>query len=350
MQTVFIYEFLTAGGCWSINSEPPAGSLLAEGGAMRDALAEDFAAMGEVAVVQLMHDARLTPPNLPKQQLIPVHSTADERARFRQLVQEASATVIIAPEFSGLLLDRVQVAEAAGGRLISPGSELVELASDKQRTSDHLARRGVAVPLGSSFAGMPEVFDSSLFPAVIKPLDGAGSRHVRRVNSPDELQLVDWNESPRWRVEKFVPGLPVSAAVIGGPQGCTCLPPCEQILSQDGRFAYLGGRTPLPLRLAKRATALAVAAAHSLPNLRGYVGIDMVLGSAENGAGDVVIEINPRLTTSYIALRRAGKQNLAQAMWQAAAGESFRLSFSPQSFEFTADGTIRDSAVSFPSD
>jgi len=44
--------------------------------------------------------------------------------------------------------------------------------------------------------------------------------------------------------------------------------------------------------------------------LRGYIGVDMVLTNDE----PVVIEVNPRLTTSYIGLRKVINFNLAQAI------------------------------------
>jgi predicted ATP-grasp superfamily ATP-dependent carboligase len=50
-----------------------------------------------------------------------------------------------------------------------------------------------------------------------------------------------------------------------------------------------------------------------LPGLQGYVGVDLVLTNQEAW----LMEINPRLTTTYIGLRQVIQLNLAQAMWQA---------------------------------
>jgi len=47
----------------------------------------------------------------------------------------------------------------------------------------------------------------------------------------------------------------------------------------------------------------------SVSGLRGYVGVDLVLGL--HAGEDRVIELNPRLTTSYLGLRRKAKVNLA---------------------------------------
>src|SRR5688572_15041771 len=108
---IFVYEFLTGGGCFSLGRDPPHGSLLAEGRAIRDALASDFAAIADVTEVQLLHDDRLPSPQIPKQQLHVIDSAAAERKLLGELTATADATMIIAPEFSGLLLERVLLAE-----------------------------------------------------------------------------------------------------------------------------------------------------------------------------------------------------------------------------------------------
>ncbi len=115
-------------------------------------------------------------------------------------------------------------------------------------------------------------------------------------------------------VQPHVAGLPVSVSLLLGQQERWILPACRQILSEDGRFRYLGGEAPLPPPLNERARQLAIRASEAVPGLRGWVGIDLVLGSAPDGSGDRVIEINPRLTTSYVGLRRLARFNLTQAL------------------------------------
>ena len=52
----------------------------------------------------------------------------------------------------------------------------------------------------------------------------------------------------------------------------------------------------------------------AFPGLRGYVGVDLVL----TGKEVVVIEVNPRLTVSYVGLREVAGFNLAQSVINAA--------------------------------
>jgi predicted ATP-grasp superfamily ATP-dependent carboligase len=335
MRSIFIYEFITGGGYWSLGSEPAAGSLLAEGLAMRDALANDFAALADVEAVHLLHDARLPQPAIPKQRLHLVHHAEQEQGTLTKLARSGIATILIAPEFSSLLLSRAERCVVEGGQLLSPSVECIRLCSDKQLTCDHLNRHGVATPRGISFSSPPQDVDPNLFPAVLKPIAGAGSQNVRLVDRPADLATIDFASESRWRLERFHPGLPVSASLLTRSSGVVLLPPCTQNLSADGRFSYLGGSTPLPRALAERAKCLALATAETLPDPCGYLGIDIVLGSAENGSEDVVIEVNPRLTTSYLGLRQACEQNLADAMWRQALGQHVGLTFRRAPIQFT---------------
>ena len=85
-----------------------------------------------------------------------------------------------------------------------------------------------------------------------------------------------------------------------------------------------------------------MAAIEALPEPTGYLGIDLVLGPDPGGADDVVIEINPRLTTSYVGLRAAAAEgvNLAAAMLDVRLGRRPWLSFQPVGLQFDPDGRV----------
>ena len=333
MPRLFLYEYVTGGGCFSEPGSPaPAGSLLTEGAAMRSALASDF--LGDGWSVVSLHDARIAAFDGAALQ---ISSAAEERQCFEEAASAADATLIIAPELGGALLTRVRWAEAAGGRLISPGSEFVAFASDKRACCERLQAAGILVPHGIELAGHEPLPERFRYPAVLKPIDGAGSTGLRQVHS--SRQPAPSGEHSRWRLEEFHPGLPASIAVLTGPAGFVALPACRQRLIDDGSFTYLGGECPLPADLAARAQSLAEQVAAAMPPTQGYFGIDLVLGASERD--DVVIEINPRLTTSYVGLRQAANGNLAAAMSEIASGRRFALSISPRQLEFDADGGVR---------
>ena len=86
---------------------------------------------------------------------------------------------------------------------------------------------------------------------------------------------------------------------------------------------------------------LARAAIECVPGLLGYVGVDLVLGDAEDGCTllNYAIEINPRLTTSYIGLRALADFNIAEMMLRVATGEpAGELKWKPGRVRFGPDG------------
>jgi predicted ATP-grasp superfamily ATP-dependent carboligase len=138
-------------------------------------------------------------------------------------------------------------------------------------------------------------------------------------------------------LQPYLGGRAVSVACLGGVP----LPAAEQCLSTDGRFHYQGGRVPLPPSLAVRAQRLAARAVAAIPGLCGYVGVDLVLGEPTDGSNDAVIEINPRLTTSYVGLRRLARCNLAEAILAAGLGRLLpNLSWHSATIHFRADGGL----------
>jgi predicted ATP-grasp superfamily ATP-dependent carboligase len=140
-------------------------------------------------------------------------------------------------------------------------------------------------------------------------------------------------------VQPCVPGFPASVAFLLGPWARLVLPPAAQLLSSDGHFHYRGGTVPLLPDPGARAEHLARRAVETVPGLRGYVGVDLVLGPAVDGSADRVIEINPRPTTSYVGLRALAEGNLAEVLLRMATGDEARpLRWRPGSVHFQADG------------
>jgi predicted ATP-grasp superfamily ATP-dependent carboligase len=332
---LFVYEWATGGGLVEEPGSLPA-ALVREGTAMIAALAADLARIEDCQVTAL-RDARVLQLALPGCELIDVDSAFSLGEEFERRAAEADGTVLIAPEFDGILLKAAQRAAACGAKLFSPSPEFVRATSNKQQTCDILAAAGVATPHGvviEADASLPANFS---YPAVLKPLDGAGSQDTYLVTGPhDAPPAYPWSR----RLERYVPGLAASVAMLCGPEGHVVLAPCKQRISDDGRFRYLGGELPIAAGLAERAKTLAMQALAALPPAFGYVGIDLVLGSDPHGSEDAVIEVNPRLTTSYVGLRAAAERNLAKAMILVAAGNVWQVDFSSRPLEFDSDGNV----------
>lgn len=334
---IFLYEWITGGGLVEESGPLPA-SMLAEGAAMVTALAADFSAI-KGARVTLFRDMRLDELVLPGCEMIEIHSSSHRHDEIECLAAEADHTLVIAPEFDDILLQTLRHIRQAGGRLLAAADEFVKLAADKHRTALHLAQAGVPVPEAVAISPDEEKLPVDfIYPAVLKPVCGAGSQHTLLVAGPkDEPPPYPW---PR-RLERYCPGIAASVAMLCGPNHRTPLPACRQNLSTDGRFTYRGGSLIHETELARRATILADRAMEALPPALGYVGVDLVLGKAGDGSEDYVIEVNPRLTTSYVGLRAATDENLAAALIENAAGRVSSPVFHTDRLEFSADGMIR---------
>jgi predicted ATP-grasp superfamily ATP-dependent carboligase len=343
---IAVYEFLTSGGWANVYGSAPPESLAAEGRAMFAALAADFAAAGCQTLALVAGERHWLPPQ-PNLEVLAVERGA-ELDMLASAAVTADWTVVIAPEFDGLLSGRCNHVRVAG-RLLGPAAEAIEMAADKVRLCEDLLAAGVPTPSGRLLAAgetlpSPGAFE---YPAVCKPRWGCGSQDVALVrgDEPPEAAIWQWAEHTDRRLERFVPGQPASVAFLCGPRCVVSLPACSQRLADDGSFAYLGGETPLAPVLSDRAVHLAARAVRrlrfSLIAWLGYIGVDLVLGDDPSGRDDVVIEINPRLTTSYVGLRAAVDVNLASAMLDVAEGGYIVPPAAARHVTFTSTGVVQ---------
>lgn len=342
---LFLYEFVTGGGLLTAgDTTRPHGSLLTEGRAMVAALANDFLQLPNFRV-ELLADVRILPdfgplPGLDHVRITPVDSPRAHWQAFGELSKDCARTLLIAPEFSGHLTRATRRVEQVGGRLLSPNSDLVGIFSDKHHSLTRLRALGIPTPSGRLLASPQDLPCDWVFPAVAKPNDGAGSHGVRYLDSRTAVQDLDWTLGP-YRIEQHCPGMAASVAILMGTSSSYVLAPCLQRLSDDGTFSYLGGSVMKKGPLTQRADAIGRQVAEVLPSTVGYIGVDLVLGDADDGSADFVIEINPRMTTSYVGLRASAAGNLAAAMLHAAGGaRELDLRFPHRPLEFRADGTI----------
>ncbi len=323
---VFVYEYCCAVGLGRDPSDP-AHSLYREGRAMRDAVADDFHRVPGAEVVVLDGD-----------------TARRERERFREAATGCDWCLVIAPELGGELQRRAEWARKAGARLLGPSADAIAITSCKIDLARIWDAGGVPTPRTEQF--LDWFREPSRFPVVCKPISGAGSTATVRFDRMDEVMAV--HEAGEFEgfgetellLQEFTPGQPASVAFLVGPVQTVPLPPTFQLLSSGDRFRYEGGELPIRPDLAERAIALGQRAVGCVPGLLGFVGVDLILGDAVDGSADVAIEINSRLTTSYVGLRQLADFNLAEAMLRVAAGEPVgELRWRPGRVRFRPDGS-----------
>ena len=298
---ILAYEHITGG---AMPGDAKMSALAPEGEAMLRALVDDLTAIPGVEVA-VMRDARLG-ADLPAT-LHPVGNASEFWPAFRHAMRDADAVWPIAPEQGGMLLRITDEILLAHRVLLGCRPDAVKTATSKRATANVLARTGIAT--------IPTYFDERSVPPeigeiVVKPDDGAGCQETLLFRSRSQLQA--WLQTNGRAGLVFQPYLDGDARSLSllCCDGRARLLACnrQKIRIAGGAFEFSGVSVGAVADADGRYATLAGAVARALPGLWGYCGVDFI----ETDAGPVVIEVNPRLTTSYAGLRQAIGINPAQ--------------------------------------
>ena len=298
---ILAYEHITGGG---MLGGAQVSALAAEGDAMLRALVDDLTAIPGVEVAAL-RDARLS-ADLPAT-LHRVDAASDFWVAFRGAVRAADAVWPIAPECDGTLLRITDEILACGRTLLGSHPDAVAIATSKRATAITLARAGILVaPVYSSERELP----MAVHEIVVKPDDGAGCQDTLLFD--DRVKLREWLSGPTGAkriLQPYIRGEARSLSLLCC-EGRARLLACnrQKVTLENGAFRFEGVSVNAVADSAGRYAALAGDIARTLPGLWGYCGVDFI----ETGAGPIVLEVNPRLTTSYTGLHRATGLNPAQ--------------------------------------
>ncbi len=346
---VFVSEYVTS-GAWREKDVPA--SLLREGSAMLCAIVSDFAKIKDCEVATTWDRRKGHCPLLDEGAdniEVQVVTHPEEACAFEDQCLQADYVLVIAPEFQNLLADRCEKVQRLGTELLNCSVESIRLCTDKFTLAKLLEDHRIPTIPTRTLSKPNSLNEAELkFPLVIKPRDGAGSQNTFLVSHAKDWEQFK-SESKKsksskagWILQPYVPARTLSvAAIIGEPDWngepwLEVLPLAEQKLSSDGRFGYLGGRVPDTIHLQHIATERVQAVAKLLPGLSGYVGLDL-LAPFDNSEELLVVEINPRLTTSYLGYRALADRNLAEYLLPSSRREE-PLRWKPETVRFTAEG------------
>lgn len=336
-ESVFVVEWASGGGAWVDGGDWSDDDVyLRQGSAMAQAFVEDLVSAG--FAVTLLVDARNRYSAFSRQaRQRSIASVAEFWQALREEAERADWYLVIAPECGDRLLQCHASLAGLAMKSLSPVGEFLETASSKHATCGRLLRAGVQRLEGLLFeSGLDPWPPRMKPPVIIKPDDGAGG---------ERLLVAKWEEierpgAGRWRIEPWIPGVAVSIAAWCGPRGINWTVPMMQRFEQ-GTGEYVGGAFPLPADLALRAERLAAAALDALGPTQGYVGLDLVL--ADDPADDAVVDVNPRLTCSYVGLRQIYATNLAASLVQIRRGQVVELQREHAALEFSVLGPMEKS-------
>jgi tyramine---L-glutamate ligase len=303
---LLVFEYITGGGCCT---EDVPEHLINEGLLMLTALLRDLAELDGVQIT-VMLDARILPSvsfDLTRLDTVPVYAAPDWVEVMEILLPNCDAVWPVAPEMNNTLLNVTRRINAHGKILLSSSEQAVALTANKFNTWEILVAHGIkAVPTEHYSSG--RLANTGRF--VIKPIDGMGCEATYLIDNG--MLSVALDDSERYIIQPYIEGRPMSFSCLfdGGKARLICVN--TQVIEIDcGEFKLVkclvnsDVQTTVHQNLVDRI-------AMAFPELWGYVGIDLI----EQGSELYVLEINPRLTTSYAGIYAALGLNIAGAVIQ----------------------------------
>jgi predicted ATP-grasp superfamily ATP-dependent carboligase len=295
---ILVYEHITGGG---MLDDPRMAALAPEGEVMLRALVDDLMDIPGTEIT-VLRDIRLR-ADLPA--TILVVQPGRFAAVFRKALFDCDAVWPIAPETDGILSEITSQVLASGRGLLGSRHDAIAVAASKLTTARALAGAGIAV--AAVYSNEREV-PALVQEIVAKPDDGAGCQDTLLFSNRELLRTWCGQHAQSKTVfQAYVLGEARSLSLLccdGRVRMLACNR--QHVEIHEGAFRFNGvSVNAVP---ADAYSALASAIARAMPGLWGVCGVDFV----ETGAGPVVIEVNPRLTTSYAGLHRATGINPAR--------------------------------------
>ncbi len=311
---LLVFEFATATGL----DDP---SITVEGRSMLEAVLND---LKELKPYYLISEGdEMDSPNQ-----VSVPKNEDFYGWLNKHIQNYDACLPIVPEEDQLLYDLTRIIEDNGVKVMGSDSKAVSLTTNKFEMYTVLNGNFPVITTEKIFFDDDiEEFGRSAFKQtiskVVKPADGVSCSGVMVVNSIDEFlkavkSIKQLTKLPYFIMQDYIPGESVSVSLLSN--GETAVPislNLQKIGMNSGKIIYRGGKVPLNHKMSKIAKETAKEAVEVINGIVGYVGVDLIIGDEEVH----LVEINSRLTTPYVALRKIINLNLAMAVINAVDGK-----------------------------
>ncbi len=320
---VLVYEYFSGGGF--PEGKIPQG-LAAEALGILWALLVDFKkwdAVRTLTVLDPRFEGRIPGLNrdtLPADEVILV-SPGKQDIAFLSLLNRCDAALVVAPETDGILSRLSRQVESAGIPLLGSSASATAIAGNKEVCHRIFGRANLPA-VETCIAGFDSVerkAEEQGFPLVFKPLDGMGCEGVCLVAGPVDIPIaltrIRQASSSRDRIllQPFINGIHMSVSLLVAGGDCVALSLNRQLIQPGLPFEYQGSEVPFSHEKARYAVDLARLTVDRIPGLNGYVGVDLIM----TDASVQLVEINPRLTTSYIGFRQVSRVNPSKMIFNA---------------------------------
>lgn len=305
---ILVFEYITGGG---FNKQALPDSLAGEGGGMLKALLNNLTRLNNLDVT-VMLDWRCNDLVCENDiNTIIIRQEHDFAKEFASLVSQSDLVWPVAPEFDGILQTLCRTVESLGKILLASSASAIAIAGNKFMTYELLSRHSINV--------VPSrMLEDEYSPGewMIKPVDGVGCVDSYVVINKQEFeQMTALNGA--FIIQPHLQGVKISLSCLfkqgRGWLVCVNLQRFELINRQYHLTEIVVNHHSDPGSYQSLIAEIALA----LPELWGYVGIDLI----ETAEQTWVLEINPRLTTSFVGIYDALGINIADAVLQLIHGE-----------------------------
>ena len=323
---IFIFEFVSGGG-FSQVSIPT--SLFCEGFGMLRSIITDFKALDFEVLTFLDYRIFFLSKFLEADVIKKITPSENYIKIFKNYVRDCKYIFIIAPESSNTLFELTKIAKNSNKIILSTNLKGIKLGTSKIRAYKFFKKNKVLTPRTYKIPYKGELLELDFIiqkyrklkcPIVIKPEDGVGAESIYYFEK--EYQILDFfKESNRklhnkrnFILQEFIEGRDSSLSLIGAPNLLDLHPIILSVNSQDINIKnlkseYFGGYTPLENYKEILKELSFVIKKIDFSKIEGYFGIDFI---EKYPSIIYFIEINPRLTTSYIGLRNTINLNCAE--------------------------------------
>jgi predicted ATP-grasp superfamily ATP-dependent carboligase len=339
---ILIFEFVSGGGFSGL--EIPS-SLFCEGYSMLKSLIEDFNGLGFEITILLDKRIAFMTPYLNVENISLVDASENYLDKYKQMLLKSECCFIIAPEFSNLLYKLTEIATDHNKEIYSIGLEGIKLGSSKMNTYRFFKQSNIPTPEtyvipiaknGLDLDFIYKKFDELNHSIIIKPEDGVGAESVFHINDESQISKLyedkenSFDKSRTYILQKFIEGDDMSISLIGISEENRITPFIlsinnQKVLLSKGGFdsQYTGGMTPSVNFKIISESLNPFLQKLDLSHFKGYFGIDFIL-TPKNLIQ--FIEINPRLTTSYLGIRNIYDANPLKAIINPIKQETEKLS------------------------
>lgn len=305
---LLVFEFVTGGG---LNAVPLCSSLLQEAYLMRNALLDDLSELTDLELWVLQDErlAKETAKYSSTMQYISIAQGIDLRTFLLERKSQYDAVWLIAPESEGILAVWSQFFSEQGKFQFNSGLQAVTICQDKLETIKRLQKAGIDCVPGKVYDFSKPPFEEKL---VIKVNNSVGCDQVYLIESEQDWYKIapELLTEKTYIIQPYMAGKNMSLSCLFY-QGTAYLICCNQqhIRIRQQQFFLTGCTVNVEQKNNPGYHALCQSIANAIPDLFAYVGIDII----ENDKGDImVLEINPRLTTSYAGIKQALGINIAE--------------------------------------